>query len=96
MPVRALAVIGPLLALLFFLAGMFFTSSNRGEARAEFVTLHHLYVLKGDRSGLVTNPRLVYKDGFACQGDDELLRTEFVRDEETDLLMLACFWRQRY
>jgi hypothetical protein len=69
--------------------------SQRGGI--EYVTLHHLYVLNGDGTRIVANPTIVWgDDGFACQGDDELLRTEFVRDKETDLLMLACFWSQRY
>ncbi len=68
------------------------TNAPRG---VEFVTLHHLYVLETDRSGLVKNPTIVWRDGFACLGDDELLRSEFVQNEETGLLMLACFWRQQ-
>lgn len=69
---------------------------NRPSSAVEFVTLHHLYVLHGDGTRIVANPTIVWGDGFACQGDDELMRTDFIRDKETDLLMLACFWRQRF
>lgn len=88
---KATVFIGVFVALLA-LSLRFHAAASAVEV--EHVTLHHLYVLDSQRITLVANPEIVWGDGFACKGDDKLLRTELTRDEETGLLLLVCFWSQ--